>query len=158
MGKEMDLDTALSFSRQVLDQYRALKNLHTIIEGAGLAEQLTKELKVQIVKLTDEVLALEAEKQAVQEQVAQAKQEREEILAEAQKDAAQIKAKLKADLEGMDAKTKEKQAQIDGLDQELENGKAVIQEKLAELQRQADREESRLQAAREALAALKDKL
>ena len=79
-------------------------------------------------------------------------------MAEAQKDAAQIKAKLQADLEDMDAKIKEKQAQIDGLGQELENGKAVIQEKLVELQRQADREESRLQAAREALAALKDKL
>ena len=25
MGKEMDLDTALSFSRQVLDQYRAYR-------------------------------------------------------------------------------------------------------------------------------------
>ncbi len=155
---DMDLSSALSICRQVLNHYRAFKDLNEVIEGAVLAEQLTKELTVQIGQLTEQKAALQKEKDAAEEQVAKAEQEGKEILAEAQKSVVAAQAKLKTYLEDMDTTIKEKQAQIDGLDQELEAGRARIGKELAALQEEADREEARLQTAREALAALKDKL
>jgi len=151
----------VNLQQALIDAGRKLKwiqKAHDALEAAILAEQLLKELAGQNEVLTTSIVALKEELTGLQGQAEKIKADMAQAQAEAKEDLAASKQAAALEFEAIQKETRLKKQELEGVAGRLDAALVEMDRQIRAKTTEADREEKRLQEAREALAKLKEKL
>jgi len=151
----------VNLQQALIDAGRELKwiqKAHDALEAAILAEQLLKELAGQKEVLTTSIVALKEELTGLQGQAEKIKADMAQAQAEAKEDLAASKQAAALEFEAIQKETRLKKQELEGVAGRLDAALVEMDRQIRAKTTEADREEKRLQEAREALAKLKEKL